>query len=139
MLLSMIFFCAGNVLLAAMPAGQTYWAQMFVALVVMPWGMDMSFPSATIIMSNTMPREHQGMAASLVTTVVNYSISLGLGFAGTVQSRIDPNSENILAGYRAAWYLGIGLAGLGIIVALAFVASSLVEQSNQKRRTAKIR
>jgi MFS family permease len=46
-LCSMAAFCTGNILLATMPVQQTYWAQTFVSLVVMPWGMDMSFPSAT--------------------------------------------------------------------------------------------
>jgi MFS family permease len=122
MLMAMIAFCTGNILLATMPVDQTFWAQTFVSLVVMPWGMDMSFPSATIILSNSMPRHHQGMAASLVTTVVNYSISLGLGFAGTVESRILADGGSTLQGYRSAWYMGIGLAGLGIVVALAFSA-----------------
>ncbi|KAG0646833.1 Drug resistance [Hyphodiscus hymeniophilus] len=120
MMISMVAFCTGNILLATMPVNQIYWAQTFVSLVITPWGMDMSFPSATIILSNSMPREHQGMAASLVTTVVNYSISLGLGFAGTVQSRILANGGNTLDGFRSAWYVGIGMAGLGIVVAVAF-------------------
>ena len=31
----------------------------------------MSFPAASIILSNHMPPEHQGLAQSLVSTVVN--------------------------------------------------------------------
>lgn len=83
----------------------------------------MSFPSGTIILSNGMPREQQGMAASVVNTVVNYSISLSLGIAGTVQSQIFPDSVDVLKGYRSALYLSTGLAGLGVIVAMASVWS----------------
>jgi MFS family permease len=93
----------------------------------------MSFPSATIILSNSMPREHQGMAASLVTTVVNYSISLGLGFAGTVQSRVLAGGGTILQGYRSAWYLGIGLSGLGVVVAVAFNAVGFLGKKSEVR------
>jgi hypothetical protein len=50
--------------------------------------MDMSFPAATVILSNAMPKEHQGLAASLVNTMVNYSISIGLGIAGTVEANV---------------------------------------------------
>lgn len=132
MLFAMIAFCIGNILLATVPVSQTYWAQTFVSLVVMPWGMDMSFPSATIILSNSMPREHQGMAASLVTTVVNYSISLGLGFAGTVEGRILADGGTTLQGYRSAWYMGIGLAALGIIVALAFNAVGYLGREGER-------
>ena len=86
---------------------------------------DMSFPSSTIILSNALPREHQGIAASLVSTVVNYSISLGLGFAGTVESSIKSHNPNVLHGYRSAWYMGIGLAGMGWVIAAAFVVTSM--------------
>lgn len=124
MLIAMLAFTVGAVLLATMPVEQTYWAQMFVACIVTPWGMDMSFPSGTIIMSNSMPREEQGTAASLVNTVLNYSISIGLGMAGTIERYVVPVEDSDAArlrAYRAVWYLGIGLAGLGVCVASAFV------------------
>lgn len=50
-------FFTGQILIATAPVPQTYWAQTFVTLIVMPWGMDMSFPAGTIIMSNALPRE----------------------------------------------------------------------------------
>ena len=88
----------------------------------------MSFPSACIILSNAMPPEHQGMAASLVNTAVNYSISIGLGMAGTVESHVNHNGQDVLRGYRGAWYLGIGLGGLGMAVASAFLFTSCVQR-----------
>ena len=120
MLIAMTCFTVGGVLLATLPIEQTYWAQTFVCFLVLPWGMDMSFPAATIILSRSMPKEHQGLAASLVNTVVNYSISIGLGFAGTVEYNVNHGGTDILLGYRGAWYMGVGLAGLGIIVALSY-------------------
>ena len=84
----------------------------------------MSFPSATIILSNELPQEEQGMAASLVSTLVNYSISIGLGLAGTIQSRLNHGGKDMLRGFRSAWYMGIGLSSLGILVAFSFVATS---------------
>ncbi len=73
MLISMFAFMIGNILTATMPIHQTYWAQAFVTIVIIPWGMDMSFPAGTLIMSNAVKKEHQGMAASLIMTIVNYS------------------------------------------------------------------
>ncbi|OAA77162.1 Major facilitator superfamily domain, general substrate transporter [Akanthomyces lecanii RCEF 1005] len=119
-LVSMVGFAAGGAILATMPIHQTYWAQEFVGLIVLPWGMDMSFPAATIVLSRAMPRKHQGLAASLVNTFVNYSISIGLGFAGTVDSNVNDGGREVLRGFRGALYLGVGLAGLGVVVALLF-------------------
>lgn len=81
----------------------------------------MSFPSGTILLSNSMPREHQGLAASLVSTTVNYSISLGLGFAATVESHVNDNGNDVLKGYRGALYMGLGLAGLGWIISSCYL------------------
>lgn len=120
MLISMTFFLIGGIIFATMPAHQIYWVQTFVGIIVLPWGMDMSFPAATIIMSRSMPRRHQGLAASLVNTFVNYSISIGLGFAGTVESQVNDGGKDVLRVYRGALYMGVGLSALGVVVALIF-------------------
>ena len=70
-----------------------------------------------------MPREHQGIAASLVVTVVNYSISIGLGIAGTVESKVNNEGQDLLKGYRGALYAAIGLSGMAILLSLLFVVS----------------
>jgi hypothetical protein len=68
-----------------------------------------------------MAREHQGIAASLVNTAVNYSISIGLGMAGTVEKHVNNGGLDVLKGYRGAWYLGIGLGVVGIVVSVCFI------------------
>lgn len=87
--------------------------------------LQISFPAATLIVSNAVKKEHQGIAASLVATVVNYSISLGVGFAGTVEVHINNGGKtkaDLLKGYKGALYLGVGLASLGLIISLVFLA-----------------
>ncbi|KAL3424089.1 Drug resistance protein [Phlyctema vagabunda] len=130
MLVAMMAFCTGNILVATMPIDQTYWAQTFLSIIITPWGMDMSFPAATILLSNRMPQEHQGLAASLVNTAINYSISIGLGIAGTVETQVfngGRNRADVLKGFHGALYVGIGLSGMGIIVAFLF---GLTERRN---------
>ncbi|KIW78101.1 hypothetical protein Z517_07934 [Fonsecaea pedrosoi CBS 271.37] len=123
MLISISAFLTGMILLATMPVHQTYWAQTFVSTIITPWGMDMSFPSGNIVLSDHMPPEHQGLAASLINTVINYSISIGLGIAGTVEVHVNDGGRNPLQGYRGAWYLAIGLDGLGILCAICLILS----------------
>ncbi|KAI2470465.1 MFS general substrate transporter [Annulohypoxylon bovei var. microspora] len=139
MTMALVFFTIGIAILATCPVEQTYWGQLFVSIVVMPWGMDMSFPAATLILSDAVHRKHQGIAASLVNTVVNYSISLGLGFAGTVETQVNDGGgspADILKGYRGAFYMGIGLAGLGVAVCLAFVAKSRKHEKTSSQEEA---
>nr|POE88448.1 drug resistance protein [Quercus suber] len=119
--ISTLFFLTGQILIATTPVDQTYWAQTFVSIILMPWGMDMSFPSATILLSNNTPHNDQGIASSLVNTIVNYSICLGLGIAGTIARQVNENGMDVLAGYRGAWYFGIGLDILAVAIAVYFV------------------
>ncbi|EOA89248.1 uncharacterized protein SETTUDRAFT_105301 [Exserohilum turcica Et28A] len=124
MLISMLAFLIGNTLVATMPIHQTYWAQAFVTTIIIPWGMDMSFPAATLIMSNAVAKEHQGMAASLINTVVNYSISIGVGIAGTVEVHVNNGGKTTadeLKGYRGALYFSVGMCGLGVVTSLLFL------------------
>ncbi|KAI1829304.1 hypothetical protein CBS147337_9898 [Penicillium roqueforti] len=76
-----VAFLVGVTLMSTAPIDQIYWAQTFVAILIMPIGLDMSFPAGTLILSDAVEKENQGIAASLVNTVVNYSMSLALGFA----------------------------------------------------------
>ncbi|KAL4919706.1 major facilitator superfamily [Aspergillus aurantiobrunneus] len=131
MCMSLTMFTLGTVLITIAPVHQTYWALTFVSLVVIPWGMDMSFPAATLMLSNAVKREHQGLAASLVTTVVNYSISLSLGFAGTIESQIVKGDSPVerLKGYRSALYFAIGLGGLGLGISVIYAVKSYIKSS----------
>ncbi|KAL2816709.1 major facilitator superfamily-domain-containing protein [Aspergillus granulosus] len=126
MCMSLSAFTLGTVLISIAPVSQTYWALTFVSLIIIPWGMDMSFPAATLMLSNAVKREHQGLAASLVTTVVNYSISLSLGFAGTIESQITAgeNKQERLKGYRSSLYFAIGLGGLGLGISALYTLRS---------------
>ena len=70
----------------------------------------MSFPAACILLSSSLPRHQQGIAGSLVSTFVNYSISIGLGFAGTVEyyttKNKEPNLSTSIFGMRNAFRMG---------------------------------
>ncbi|KAJ9099992.1 hypothetical protein QFC19_005809 [Naganishia cerealis] len=129
---AMTAFTVGTILVATMPVNQVYWAQSFVATLIMPCGMDASFPAANIMISNLMPPKHQGVGASLVNTVLNYSISIGLGLAGLLEMRINSDGTKLLEGYRAAWYLGIGTGGLGMVIALTAVLTEHVDKGRSK-------
>jgi hypothetical protein len=101
----------------------------------------MSFPAATLLLSNAMPKEHQGVAASLVNTLVNYSISIALGIAGTIEGHVNDGGRDLLKGYRGAWYLGIGLSGSGAIIAVIFgldtwrKSKRIVENSSEEKES----
>lgn len=128
MTFAMCGFLTGIILVGTVPANQIYWGQIFVTTLIIVTGMDFSFPAATIIVSNALPREKQGVGASLVNTVVNYSISLALGFAGTVEANVNDGDE--LKGYRGAFYFGMGLSGFGLFISVIYLIRSYVRHED---------
>lgn len=58
MLISMLAFLVGSILVATMPVHETYWKQAFVVTLIIPWGMDMSFPAGTLIMSDAVEKRY---------------------------------------------------------------------------------
>lgn len=110
-----------NVLLATMPEKQTYWAQVFPATIIMSFCPDFVYTAAQIIASNSVRRHQQGIAASLVGTLNLYGNSLGLGFAGTVETAVNKHRADPVLGYRAALIFGAGLAAIALVLDVFFV------------------
>lgn len=137
MVVALLAFFVGIVLLGTRAEHQIYWGQKFFSILIQSFGMDMSFPAGTMILSSVLPRHQQGLAGSLVSTFVNYSISIGLGIAGTVEfyttKDLPPGYETTVKGYRNAFYIGMGLAGLGVILSVTFLA--LQSFGNQRRES----
>ncbi|KAI1651101.1 MFS general substrate transporter [Daldinia loculata] len=132
--ISLLGFTLGSVLIATMPAVQIYWTQLFFSVLIVSWAMDTGFPATTLALSNAVERKHQGTAASLVSTVMNYSISIGLGIARTVEAyvtRDDQSIESKLKGYRAALYTAISLAGLGTLICSIFLLKILWQKQRR--------
>lgn len=63
---AMSAFFIGNILLAFAPGDQTYWGMTFVSCLFIPFGMVISFPAASLIFSNALAPEWQGVAASMI-------------------------------------------------------------------------
>ncbi|KAL2859396.1 MFS general substrate transporter [Aspergillus pseudodeflectus] len=111
-----------NVLLATMPAhDQSYWAQIFPATIFMAFCPDFVYVAAQIVASNSVQRAQQGVAASLIGTLNLYGNSLGLGFAGTIETEVNKKRSDMVLGFRAALYFGAALGLLAVFVDLLFV------------------
>lgn len=105
-----------NALLATIRADLPYWAMAFPAMLVSAFTIDLITASAQIIASNAVPRRHQGVAGSLVGTLLSYGMSTGLGVAGTVEVHTFRGGADLLRGYHAAAYLAVGLSAAALVM-----------------------
>lgn len=110
-----------NALLSTMRADLTYWAMGFPAMLLSSFTIDLIVTAAQIIASNTVSKKHQGVAGSLVGTLLSYGMSTGLGFAGTVEVNTFEGGKNPLKGYHSAGYLATGFAAAAFLLAVIFV------------------
>jgi hypothetical protein len=75
------------------------------------------------------------MGSSVIMTIVVYSISLGLGFAGTIELQINNGGHtkaDLLHGYRGTLWFSVGLTAFGTALALIFLLKDY-----RRRRLAK--
>ncbi|USW50098.1 Putative major facilitator superfamily, MFS transporter superfamily [Septoria linicola] len=129
MFASMIAFFVGQLITATQPAEQMYWAQRFVAMLIIPFGMELSFASGTLLLSRSMSPEHEGLAAPLATTVIHFSISIALGIAGTVEVHVNNQGmtrEDVHWGIQCAWWTGVALAGCSVVLGAGLFGRSLL-------------
>lgn len=110
-----------NILLATMPVHQTFWSQTFAAMVISGFCPDFVYVAAQVIACNSVGRRQQGVASSLISTLNLYGNSLGLGFAGTIETEVVKRGAATVTGYRAALSFGIALAIIGLVLDFAFV------------------
>lgn len=117
---SMLSFFVGQLLLALTPVHQSYWAMTFPTCAIICFGPDLSFACASLIASDKLEPEQQGVAGSFINTTINYSIALGLAVAGNVETAVNGGGADRLAGFRGAFYTGMGLSALGIFLTAVF-------------------
>ena len=118
---SMVSFFIGNLLMSFANSSNVYWAFIFPACLLVVGGPDLSFASSGILITNVVSPEEQGVAGSFISTVVQYSIAVGLGIAATVEEHVNRGGSDIFLGYRGAYWLGIGFATVAFFVVVLFV------------------
>lgn len=119
--ISTFSFFIGNLLMSFAIDSKVYWAFIFPACLLVVGGPDLSFASSGILISNAVLPEEQGVAGSFISTVVQYSIAIGLGIAATVEAQVNKGGTEIVLGYRGVYWLGTGFAAFAFFVVVLFV------------------
>ena len=117
----MFTFVLGSILLATAPVDQVYWANIFIATLLIPLGMETTVPAATAILEHSMPEGGKEGCPWMVMTAVNYGISFGVGFVGSVERGIGRAGKRPLEGLRGGMWMGVAVATLGLVTAVAIL------------------
>ncbi|KAI1320895.1 major facilitator superfamily domain-containing protein [Xylariaceae sp. FL0255] len=125
---ALVTMTAGAVLVATMPSDQIYWAQLFVSMLIMAWGVYTCTPVAYLLISQEVDQCHHRAAMSMTTAVTYYGIALGLGIAGTVLREVRYGRQDSLYDLqdsRDALWTSAAFGGLGLVASLTLSCISI--------------
>ena len=140
------FLVAGPVVLAIglftiahlMKVGGHYWQNVFPGLVLIAFGMGLSFISMTLAATSGVPKHFSGLASGVLNTSQQVGGAIGLAilsaiYASTFKSQLAAHTALKSAkihGFQSGLHVGVGLAIAAAIIALLVV-------KNEKPKAAK--
>jgi hypothetical protein len=70
------------------------WGNDVPNIIIIAFGFDVSFTSASLVASDAVPNGFQGVAGSFTNVIVNYVVEIGLSLAGAVE--VCVNSKGMI-------------------------------------------
>ena len=117
----------GCAILAAAPPAQTYWQSALFSVILVPFGAATAVPAALALLDETTTTTTTAATSSalpsLAFAAAMCALSVAVGMAGALERGVREAGGDVVCGIRAAQYLGLGVACLGVLVTgvLAFL------------------
>ncbi|KAK9447550.1 major facilitator superfamily domain-containing protein [Limtongia smithiae] len=124
MVIAMVAFLIGALLWATQPYGMSYWAMTFPALIVVPIGCDLAYNVASQFAMSVVPPALKSTAGGVFVVMTQLAASVGVAAStAVVTSQIGnditgQDAEVLFRGYRSAYWLSVGVAGAGVVLAV---------------------
>ncbi|KAL3463287.1 major facilitator superfamily-domain-containing protein [Aspergillus heterothallicus] len=116
-------YLASFLLLALIqPIRYYYWAFVFPYLLLAVVGADLQFNVANSYVMSSLPRDQQSLAGGILSAVnkllsnIALSISTAVYYAGQKRAARNGDDSDGLAGYRAAFWMLVGIAGVNLLL-----------------------
>lgn len=134
LLLASLGFFGGALCYTLMSPKMPFWALEFVGTIILSFGMDLSFPASSIVLSDLIPNGNSG---SLVSTMTNYGVALFLGIATYIEKQVSKRNQNweLLKQYRTGFYVGLGLSALCCLLSIIMIIDQKVASSKKTYNT----
>lgn len=133
MVVAPIFMATGLYMLSHIRVGGSYFVDVFPGLAVMAIGLGMSFVAITIAATSGVQADESGLASGILNTAQQIGGALGLAILSGVAAAATTNSlatsahtalavpTAYVAGYHAAFLVGVGFALTASLFALILV------------------
>jgi MFS family permease len=119
LVISGLGFLLSMILFAILPESPNYWAYIFPAMIFATAGVDITYSVSNVFITTNMPKNRQGLAGALINSVLFLGMSFFLGIADiTVAATAHLGQRE---SFKVAFWLGVGCAGLSLIILVGFV------------------
>lgn len=108
-----------SLLCALAPSGASYWAYVLPAMIGATLGIDITFNVANIFITTSLPQSQQGLAGSLINSLLYLGIAFVLGFADITQTQTA--SSGLKESYQYVFWYQLAVQCLAMLIMLAFV------------------
>ena len=118
LLLGLSVYLAAIGLMALISRDSTYWLHIFVAISLANLGNSCTMVATNVTALSGVAPDERSLAGGLFTTSLQVGNGLGLAVISAVAAASGPG---LLPAYQAAFRTALGIAVLGIVIALVFV------------------
>jgi hypothetical protein len=103
-----------TLLFAIIPNDPNYWAYIFPAMICATAGVDITFNVTNVFITTSMPKARQGLAGSLINSLLFLGISFFLGLGDLAVTMTADRGQR--QSYKVAFWFATGCAVFGLVV-----------------------
>ncbi|KAH7019683.1 major facilitator superfamily domain-containing protein [Ilyonectria destructans] len=104
-----------QLLIALIPLGGSYWAWIFPAVILSTVGIDLSTILMTVFVTTTFPTAQQGLAGSVINSVLQLGVAFVLGLTDIIQSA-TVDEAGLGKSYKNTFWFGVGAAAASLLI-----------------------
>ncbi|KAG7144623.1 Low affinity ammonium transporter like protein [Verticillium longisporum] len=96
-----------QLLIAMVPLGGSYWAWIFPAVIFSTVGIDLPTILATVFVTTTFPTSQQGLAGSVINSVLQLGVAFVLALTDVIQAA-TVDEAGLRQSYKNTFWFGVG-------------------------------
>lgn len=119
MIFAGIAWIIAPLLFALAPSDANYWAYIFPAMICTTLGIDIVFNISNIFITTSMPVRRQGLAGSLINSILHLGIAVFLGVGDLVATKTA--YQGLIQSYHNTFWFEVAIAASALAVMVCFV------------------
>ncbi|KAL1411914.1 hypothetical protein Q8F55_002900 [Vanrija albida] len=109
------------IIYAVEPKDTLYWKAEFIALLLLPFGADLTVGIGSILMSNLCKDDEQSVGGALFQTATQIAAAIGICVSGLVTNDIATRTGDYYHGLRIAFFMCSAFAFVVVVLAVLFM------------------